>query len=48
MKARHEVAATLADAPTIDLDEAFWEKARIVQTPPRRLSLALEIRQKAG
>lgn len=36
MKARGEVHATLADAPEIELDEAFWEKARIVETRPRR------------
>jgi uncharacterized protein (DUF4415 family) len=36
MKARGEVRASLADAPEIELDEAFWEKARIVETRPRR------------
>jgi len=38
MKARGEVRATPADAPEIELDEAFWEKARIVETRPRRKS----------
>jgi uncharacterized protein (DUF4415 family) len=38
MKARGEVRATPADAPEIELDEAFWEKARIVATRPRRKS----------
>jgi uncharacterized protein (DUF4415 family) len=36
MKASGEVCATPADAPEIELDEAFWEKARIVETRPRR------------
>jgi uncharacterized protein (DUF4415 family) len=36
MKAKGEVRTTPADAPEIDLDEAFWEKARIVETRPRR------------
>lgn len=38
MKARGEVRATPANAPEIELDEAFWEKARIVETRPRRKS----------
>jgi uncharacterized protein (DUF4415 family) len=38
MKARGEVHATPADAPELELDEAFWEKARIVETCPRRKS----------
>jgi uncharacterized protein (DUF4415 family) len=38
MKAKGEVRATPADAPEIELDEAFWEKARIVETRPRRKS----------
>jgi uncharacterized protein (DUF4415 family) len=36
MKARGEVHATPADAPEIELDQAFWDKARIVETRPRR------------
>jgi uncharacterized protein (DUF4415 family) len=36
MKARGEVRATPADAPEIELSEAFWEKASIVDTRPRR------------
>ena len=36
MKAKGEVGATPADAPEIELDEAFWQKARIVETRPRR------------
>jgi uncharacterized protein (DUF4415 family) len=36
MKARGEVRATPADAPEVKLDEAFWEKACIVETRPRR------------
>jgi uncharacterized protein (DUF4415 family) len=36
MRARNEIAATPADAPTIELDQSFWEKARIVETRPRR------------
>jgi uncharacterized protein (DUF4415 family) len=39
MKARGEVRATLGSAPEIELDEAFWEKARIVETRPRRKAL---------
>jgi len=35
MKAKGKVHATPADAPEIELSEAFWEKARIVQTRPR-------------
>jgi uncharacterized protein (DUF4415 family) len=38
MKARGEVRATPADAPEVELDEAFWKKARIVETRPRRKS----------
>ncbi len=38
MKAKGEVRATPADAPEAELDEAFWEKARIVETRPRRKS----------
>jgi uncharacterized protein (DUF4415 family) len=38
MKARGEVRATPADAPEVKLDEAFWERARIVETRPRRKS----------
>ncbi|MGO9006128.1 MAG: BrnA antitoxin family protein [Beijerinckiaceae bacterium] len=36
MKASGEVRATPADAPEIELDKAFWDKARIVETRPRR------------
>lgn len=36
MKAKSEVRATPADAPEIELDSAFWDKARIVETRPRR------------
>lgn len=36
MKARGEVRATPTDAPAIELDEAFWESARVVETRPRR------------
>jgi uncharacterized protein (DUF4415 family) len=36
MKSRNEVATTPADAPTIELDQAFLEKARVVETRPRR------------
>ncbi len=36
MKAKGEVRATPADAPEIELDQAFWDKARIVETRPRR------------
>ena len=38
MKARGEVRATPADAPEVELDQDFWERARIVQTRPRRKS----------
>ena len=31
-----EVRPTPADAPEVELDEAFWQKARIVETRPRR------------
>ena len=30
------MSATPADAPAIELDPAFWEKARIVETRSRR------------
>ena len=36
MKARGEVRATPADAPELTLDEAFGERARIVESRPRR------------
>jgi len=36
MKAKGEVRATPADAPEVELDEAFWAKARIVESRPRR------------
>ena len=36
MKTKREVRATPADAPEVELDEAFWQKARIVETRPRR------------
>jgi len=36
MKATGEVRATAADAPAVELDEAFWERARIIETRPRR------------
>ena len=38
MKAKGEVRATPADAPELRLDEAFWERARIVESRPRRKS----------
>src|SRR5271157_2356982 len=38
MKAKGEVRATPADAPEVNLDEAFWDKARIVETRSRRKS----------
>ena len=38
MKAKGEVRATPADAPELKLDEAFWERARIVESRPRRKS----------
>lgn len=36
MKAKGEVRATPADAPEVNLDEAFWNKARIVETRSSR------------
>ncbi len=36
MKAKREVRATPADAPEVELDEAFWRKARVVATRPTR------------
>ena len=36
MKAAGKTRATPADAPEIKLDEAFWARARIVETRPRR------------
>jgi len=36
MKEKGEVRATPADAPEMQLDEAFWQWARIVETRPRR------------
>jgi uncharacterized protein (DUF4415 family) len=36
MKAKGEVRETPADAPEIELDEAFWRKAQIIETRPRR------------
>ncbi|MGO9236624.1 MAG: hypothetical protein ACLP4V_22075 [Methylocella sp.] len=36
MKARGEVRATPADAPELTLDDAFWERARIALSRPRR------------
>jgi uncharacterized protein (DUF4415 family) len=36
MKAKGEVRATPVDAPELKLDEAFWERARIVESRPRR------------
>jgi uncharacterized protein (DUF4415 family) len=38
MKAKGDVRATPADAPQLKLDEAFWERARIVESRPRRKS----------
>jgi uncharacterized protein (DUF4415 family) len=38
MKAKGDVRATPADAPELKLDEAFWERARIVESSPRRKS----------
>ena len=40
MNARGEAPATPAEAPEIELDEAFWESARIVETRPRRKASA--------
>jgi uncharacterized protein (DUF4415 family) len=36
LKLKGEVHATPADAPELELDEAFWRKARIVESRPRR------------
>lgn len=36
MKAKDGVRATPADAPEIELDDAFWANARIVATRPKR------------
>ena len=36
MKAKGEVRPTPADAPEVKLDAAFWDRARIVTTRPRR------------
>ena len=36
MKAKSKVRATPANAPEMELDEAFWKRARIVETRPRR------------
>ena len=44
MKARGEVYSTPADAPEIELGEAFWENARVVDTRPRhKLSVHLRL-----
>lgn len=40
MKEKDEVRPTPADAPEITLDESFWQKARIVETRPRRKTSA--------
>jgi uncharacterized protein (DUF4415 family) len=36
MKARGEVKATPSNAPEIELDEAFWRRAKIVEMRSRR------------
>ena len=36
MRAKGETHKTPCDAPVIELDESFWENARIVETKPRR------------
>ncbi len=36
MRAKGEITPTPTDAPTIELSQAFWEKARIVETRSRR------------
>ena len=38
MKASGEVRSTPANAPEIELDDAFWKRARIVETRSRRKS----------
>ena len=38
MKTKGEVRATPTDAPELKLDEAFWTRARIVESRPRRKS----------
>ena len=44
MRASGWTKATPADAPELDLDEAFWANARIVDTaPPRKTSVHLRV-----
>jgi uncharacterized protein (DUF4415 family) len=44
MNAKGEVRATPADAPEIELDKAFWDKARIVEMRPcRKASVHLRL-----
>ena len=42
MKKRGKVRATPVNAPTIDLGDAFWQKARIVETR-RKASVHLRL-----
>lgn len=44
MRAKGLTTATPADAPEIELDEAFWRNARIVETrPPRKTDVHLRL-----
>jgi uncharacterized protein (DUF4415 family) len=43
MKKRGETRATPFNAPEIELDDEFWNRARIVASRPRRASVHLRI-----
>lgn len=44
LRAKGLTKATAADAPEVELDEAFWRNARIVETrPPRKTDVHLRL-----
>jgi uncharacterized protein (DUF4415 family) len=42
MRARGDVVPTRANAPTVELDDAFWREARVVM-PPGKTSVHLRV-----
>jgi len=43
MRDRGDYVATPKDAPAIEPDAAFWEKAQIVMPPPGKASVRLHV-----
>ena len=45
MRAKGDYVRTAPEAPEIELDEAFWQSARLVMPAPRKEAISLRVDQ---